>query len=164
MNPSTLCWPGDRGFHRLQCFLDLFEILFLVSTTVQYHSGICMPFVSLMILSFDVWFFLLQWTFSKTWGLWQRSDVFDPFHVRSIGTFKLRRGAIIDYRGGETWSGFVENHTFSQGFELKGKQKFVYVIDVFSLNFQISKVGSFMFLLTFMYVYIYIHYIWFFTE
>lgn len=42
MNPSTLCWPGDRGFHRLQCFLDLFEILFLVSTTVQYHLGICM--------------------------------------------------------------------------------------------------------------------------
>ena len=54
-NPSTLCWPGDRGFHRLQCFLDLFEILFLVSTTVQYHLGICMPFVFNRIW-FDLFF------------------------------------------------------------------------------------------------------------
>lgn len=67
MNPSTLCWPGDRGFHRLQCFLDLIIWDFVLSF---YHSAV--PFRNLYAICFFndtfIWCiscFLLQWIFNE---------------------------------------------------------------------------------------------------
>ena len=81
--------------------------------------------------------------------------MYDPSAPLNYG--EERFSAIIDHRGGETWSGIWRKpYRFSQGFELKGKQKIrLIMFPFFSWNLKYQKLDH---------VFVGSYYIWIFIE